>query len=535
MQTPSSASPAPARAPQATREAGPANSAANDRRAAKRDGAGDVRMFSELVAQAGEQVDASPAETTDTADTAGAASNPTALDVLAGLIPADLARHPLASADTRLSTVSATPMRSEAETTGQRAGGTARPDSSADATGLAAGGKLPGALAGTTGATGAADAADAGVTAALAGASGNGDGSDAVTVVRGAADSTASRVAATAAAPGNAVQAALQLALREAGAVAPDAVTATGRFNLGTAAGGLEAAGAERGLRARRAGPEGAAGLRSPAGAAGRNAATMVDGMGSSGSLTANASANATAAAMESSAATVDAPAASGAAAATFQGGGADPSVFALTMNQASTNTLAATRTDMMAQVTQASIDVPVDHTDFAEAFARQSASLVVQGSSHAEIQLNPQDMGPIRIAITMDADAASLDITAAHADTRAALESSMPALRQMLADQGVRLADWRLESQPTGERQQQTAGDGGRHNPQQSDAQQLNSRQTGGNGAGNAAGNSAGHATPNGIGEGRAGAQRHGWGPLRNDQAGGSAAGGNSRIDLYA
>src|SRR5690606_36143072 len=136
-----------------------------------------------------------------------------------------------------------------------------------------------------------------------------------------------------------------------------------------------------------------------------------------------------------------DARAALAAAAAAPTHGGADAGLFALTMNQATaTGNLEATRQEMMAEVTQAAIDMPVDHDGFAEALARQSATLVVQGSNSAEIRLTPQDMGPIRIAITLAADGASLDFAADNAETRAAIEASVPHLRQMLADQGVRL-----------------------------------------------------------------------------------------------
>ncbi len=82
----------------------------------------------------------------------------------------------------------------------------------------------------------------------------------------------------------------------------------------------------------------------------------------------------------------------------------------------------------------------------------------MIRGHDRGEIGLTPQDMGPIRIGISLDDDSASLDISAAHASTRAAIEASMPALRQMLADQGVRLADWRLDGQTGADR---SAGQG--------------------------------------------------------------------------
>ena len=91
-------------------------------------------------------------------------------------------------------------------------------------------------------------------------------------------------------------------------------------------------------------------------------------------------------------------------------------------------------------------IDSPVNSPEFREQFARQLASLTVQGQDRAEIRLTPAELGPIRIRVSLAADDAMVDISAAHAATRAAIEASMPTLRQMLAEQGLRLADYRMD-----------------------------------------------------------------------------------------
>ncbi len=92
-------------------------------------------------------------------------------------------------------------------------------------------------------------------------------------------------------------------------------------------------------------------------------------------------------------------------------------------------------------------IDSPINSTEFKEQFARQLAGLVVQGQDRAEIRLTPAELGPIRIRVSLNADDAQLDISAAHASTRAAIESSMSTLRQMLSEQGIRLADYRMDN----------------------------------------------------------------------------------------
>ncbi|MGE3925651.1 MAG: flagellar hook-length control protein FliK, partial [Lautropia sp.] len=110
-----------------------------------------------------------------------------------------------------------------------------------------------------------------------------------------------------------------------------------------------------------------------------------------------------------------------------------------------------ALRTDAAAANT--AVAVPIDSQEFAEAFARQTTRLVIQGHDRAEIQVTPEDLGPIRIEIRLDGDSADLGFSAAHASTRAAIEAALPALRQLLADQGMRLNDWRLDGQAGADR----------------------------------------------------------------------------------
>lgn len=91
-------------------------------------------------------------------------------------------------------------------------------------------------------------------------------------------------------------------------------------------------------------------------------------------------------------------------------------------------------------------IDSPINSAEFKEQFARQVAGVVVQGQDRAEIRLTPAELGPIRIRVSLNAEDAALDISAAHAATRAAIESSMSTLKQMLADHGLRLSDYRMD-----------------------------------------------------------------------------------------
>jgi len=541
VQTSDSASASSARAAQASRESA---QAAKDRRAAARedDGPGGVAVFSELVAQAGAQLDAQPAGAAGDAPNADEPGKTEESAVPAGSLPAALLTLPAALHS--LQKGSSGP----GEAPGLRGGPAAAATQGGDAgPGLDAAtttGDAPaGATQGTDAGTGPGIAAQ--ITAAADGVS---DTAGATALARAAAQAATGKSAqvpqdplggaAASGGPAGIAQAALAQALREIRSGASERPAAAARPASITGDG----VGGERGSRLRRGGPDAAA-----AAAAGRDATTMVDGMGAAGSLTARAVADVASLAAAGSGTQSDrSPAGTGA--------GGDASVFALTMNQASAGiSLAATRAEMLAETTQAMIDVPVDHADFSEAFARQSASLVVQGSSQAQIQLNPRDLGPIRISISLDANAASLDIAADHADTRAAIEASMPALRQMLADQGIRLADYRLDSQAAGDRQQHAGGDPGRHesgrHPQSGEAAQAGLAQLGGGNPGSA--DAAALASGFGRRDGATAGERGGSGAspaaagaagqaLRDGltgvlPAGATRGGNNSRIDLYA
>ena len=59
-----------------------------------------------------------------------------------------------------------------------------------------------------------------------------------------------------------------------------------------------------------------------------------------------------------------------------------------------------------------------------------------------AELHLNPPDLGPLKIRLTLDHDQASAQFVCAHAAVREAIETAMPRLREMLADSGITLGN---------------------------------------------------------------------------------------------
>jgi flagellar hook-length control protein FliK len=68
-------------------------------------------------------------------------------------------------------------------------------------------------------------------------------------------------------------------------------------------------------------------------------------------------------------------------------------------------------------------------------------AHVVLTRQERAELKLNPAELGPVAIRVDMQADQASVSIVAASPETRSALEQSLPQLRDLLAGQGITLA----------------------------------------------------------------------------------------------
>lgn len=78
----------------------------------------------------------------------------------------------------------------------------------------------------------------------------------------------------------------------------------------------------------------------------------------------------------------------------------------------------------------------------WADDFSTRIVTLVNQRESMASISLNPLDLGPVDVSVTVKETQATIHFGAAQADTRALLEASLPRLRELLAAQGFQLMD---------------------------------------------------------------------------------------------
>lgn len=111
------------------------------------------------------------------------------------------------------------------------------------------------------------------------------------------------------------------------------------------------------------------------------------------------------------------------------------------------------------APVQTLALDVPVRQSGWDNAFAERVVWMAKQGVQEAQISLNPKNMGPIEVHISMQKEQASVAFVAHHAVTRDALEAAMPRLRDMLQDNGLNLAQSDVSHQSFDQRRDQAAG----------------------------------------------------------------------------
>jgi len=85
----------------------------------------------------------------------------------------------------------------------------------------------------------------------------------------------------------------------------------------------------------------------------------------------------------------------------------------------------------------------------FAPALGHQLDVWMKGGVQHAEVQLSPQDLGPIRVRIEMDGAQARVQMSADVQSTRDALQQAMPQLSEQLGQVGLSLSGGGVSDQP--------------------------------------------------------------------------------------
>lgn len=80
--------------------------------------------------------------------------------------------------------------------------------------------------------------------------------------------------------------------------------------------------------------------------------------------------------------------------------------------------------------------------------FTQKIVWMATQDKQNAQITLNPPQMGPIEISLSVKNDQASALFVSANAEVREVIESALPRLREMLAGVGVELGQANVSSE---------------------------------------------------------------------------------------
>ena len=112
----------------------------------------------------------------------------------------------------------------------------------------------------------------------------------------------------------------------------------------------------------------------------------------------------------------------------------------------------------------------PVGSDGWGAALGKQVVWLGNSGNQTAELHLNPPDLGPLKVTLTINDNQAQAMFVSAHQSVRSAVEAALPQLRNSLADNGISLGNTSVsadtqQQQQSAFAQQQGAQDGSRGN----------------------------------------------------------------------
>lgn len=108
-----------------------------------------------------------------------------------------------------------------------------------------------------------------------------------------------------------------------------------------------------------------------------------------------------------------------------------------------------------------------ISHAEWNDAFSQKVVWMAGQQHQQADIQINPPNLGPVEVRLSLNQDQASLMFISPHAAVRDAIQSALPRLQDMMASSGLTLGNVFVGSeaaqqQAYGERQARHGGAGG-------------------------------------------------------------------------
>lgn len=105
------------------------------------------------------------------------------------------------------------------------------------------------------------------------------------------------------------------------------------------------------------------------------------------------------------------------------------------------------------------SVRTPVASEGWGQVMAQRIAWLAGNGIRAAELQLHPQELGPVEVRISVNNDQANIHFTSHQPSVREALEASVHRLREMLENNGLNLVDVDVSDRSAAEQHEASPG----------------------------------------------------------------------------
>ena len=97
-------------------------------------------------------------------------------------------------------------------------------------------------------------------------------------------------------------------------------------------------------------------------------------------------------------------------------------------------------------------ISTPLHSPQWSEDFSQKLVWMAKNDLQTAQLSINPPNMGPIEVTLTLGIENASAHFASPHAEVRAVLEAALPKLKEMLADSGIQLGQANVSAQSQGQ-----------------------------------------------------------------------------------
>lgn len=93
-------------------------------------------------------------------------------------------------------------------------------------------------------------------------------------------------------------------------------------------------------------------------------------------------------------------------------------------------------------------IATPLSSNNWADEFSKKINLMSIQQNYVAELYLNPPDLGPLDVVLSVSGNQADALFASPHSAVREAVENAMPKLRELLADNGINLGSATVSDQ---------------------------------------------------------------------------------------